>query len=119
MLTDQVGDGVYIRGAANGFYKVARADPQNLVKMPVLGVIVKKWDYTSALVQTFGEVKNIYVGLEPGKQYVVGADSRPARFMSLSPPSGVSYLTQPLGQAIDTGVLFLRPSQITTVKMGN
>jgi hypothetical protein len=118
MLTDQVGDSVYIRGQANGYYKVAKADPGNLNKMPVVGVIIRKWDFTSALMQVAGEVRGIYSGLTPGKQYWVGPSSRPIRFADFSPGPGERYLAQELGQALDVGVLWLLPSHIVTVSAG-
>jgi len=119
MLTDQVGDGVYIRGAANGFYKVAKADPSNLSKMPAIGVIIKKWDYTSALVQLYGEVRGLYTGLFPGKRYFVGLNGRPALPGDFSNPSpGEKWRIQTLGISLDVGVLLLEPSNDLITRVG-
>jgi hypothetical protein len=109
MLTDQVGDVVYIRSAANGSYKVARCDPKNDLKMPGWGIIIAKWNYTSCLVQTYGEIKNIYTGLIPRRVYSISGDGRP-KFPPDGPDPGGTFLHQNLGLATDVGVLFLNPS---------
>ncbi len=115
MLTDQVGDAVYIRGQANGHYKVARADVGLYVKMPAIGIITQKWGFTDALVQLWGEVKNIYTGLTPGRSYFVDASGRPA----LTPPAptgGRAYL-QVIGVALDVGVLLVKPAESLSVRV--
>ena len=119
MLTDQVGDAVYIRAAANGFYKVAKADPLVLTKMRVFGVIIQKWNFTSALVQLGGEVRGIYSGLSPRRTYWVGPSSRPVLFSDLPPPApGEQYFSQVLGMALDVGVLLLSPADNMTALTG-
>jgi hypothetical protein len=119
MLTDQVGDSVFIRGAMNGFYKVARTDPKYLTKMPAIGIIIRKWDYTSALVQLYGEIKGLYTGLSPGKRYFVGLDGRPALpedFEEMDP--GERWRIQTLGVSLDVGVLLLEPSNDLITRVG-
>ena len=119
MLTDQVGDSVYIRGAMNGFYKVAKTDPRYLTKMPAMGIIIRKWDYTSALVQLYGEIKGLYTGLTPGKRYFVGLDGRPSLpedFSSMTP--GERWRIQTLGVSLDVGVLLLEPSNDIITRVG-
>jgi len=119
LLTDQVGDAVYIRGAANGFYKVAKADVLLNTKMPAIGVIIRKWDYTQALVQTFGEVKGLYSGLAPGRRYFVGEDGRPALPESFAGPGpGEKQRIQTLGVSLDVGVLLVEPSRDMVVRVG-
>ena len=111
MLTDQVGDAVYIRGAANGYYKVARVDVSLVTKMPAVGVIIRKWGFTNALVQFFGELKGVYSGLTPGKRYFIDSSGRPA----LIPPDPASIggraYTQIIGVALDIEVLFVKPAE--------
>lgn len=110
MLTDQVGDVVYIRGNMNGFYKVARVDVSTYSKVPAFGIIVRKWDFTNAIVQVRGEIKNIYTGLTAGKTYFVGGDGKP----NITPPapgsSGRAYV-QPIGIALDATVLWVQPDR--------
>jgi len=118
MLTDQVGDAVYIRSAMNSFYKVAKANPAILDKMPATGVIIKKWGYTNVLIQVAGEIRGVYDGLSPGRQYWVGPDARPVRFTDLSSDPGTRYLAQELGSALDLEVLLLSPSHIVTSVLG-
>jgi hypothetical protein len=111
MLTDQVGDAVYIRGAANGFYKVARVDVSTVTKMPAIGVIIRKWGSTDALVQFYGELNGIYSGLDPGKRYFIDTSGKPA----LVPPDPVSTggraYTQIIGVALDVEVLYVNPAE--------
>ena len=116
LLTDQVGDSVYIRAQANGFYKVARANPADSTKMPVIGAIIRKWDFTNALVQLFGEAK-VYTGLTPGKTYWVDRDSRPV-LMPPEPDPGERIYTQVLGVALDVGVLLVTPDPTIIVRVG-
>ena len=115
MLTDQVGDAVYIRAAMNGAYKVARADVSTGAKMPAIGIIISKWGFTDALVQLWGEVKGIYTGLSPGRTYFIDASGRP----SLTPPSptgGRAYL-QVIGVALDVGVLLVKPAENLSIRV--
>lgn len=118
LLTDQIGDAVYIRSQANGFYKVAKADVTTTVKMPIIGVIVAKWNYTNAVVHLEGELKDIYTGLQPGRTYFVGPDARP----NISPPSptpdGLAYC-QVIGVALDIATLLVRPASNLIVRVGS
>lgn len=117
MLTDQIGDAVYIRGQANGHYKVARADVSLGTKMPAIGIIIKKWEFTQALVQLWGEVKSVYTGLSPGRTYFIDDSARP----TLLPPDpaslgGRAYL-QVIGVALDIGVLLLNPAEHLSIRV--
>lgn len=117
MLTDQVGDAVYIRGQANGYYKVARVDISVGSKMPAIGIVIQKWGFTDALVQLWGEVRGIYSGLSPGRTYFIDDDGRP----TLNPPDpatlgGRAYL-QVLGVALDVGVLLVKPAENLLVRV--
>ena len=117
MLTDQVGDAVYIRSQANGFYKVARCDPKVTTKMPAIGLIVAKWNFTQCLVQIWGEVRGLFTGLLPRRTYTVSADGRP-KFPCDGPDLGGTFLHQNLGVALDVGVLLLNPSVDLTRRIG-
>jgi len=117
MLTDQVGDAVYIRGQANGYYKVARADVGLYSKMPAIGILIQKWGFTDALVQLWGEIKNIYTGLSPGRTYFIDSAGRP----TLVPPDpattgGRAYL-QVIGVALDVGVLLVKPAENLSIRV--
>jgi hypothetical protein len=111
MLTDQVGDAVYIRGAANGYYKVARVDVSTVNKMPSIGVIIRKWGFTNALVQFFGELNGVYSGLVPGKRYFLDTSGRPALIPPNPASTGGRAYTQIIGIALDVEVLFINPEK--------
>lgn len=118
MLTDQVGDAVYIRGDKNGQYKVARAATAGLNKMPAIGIIIKKWDFTQALVQTTGVVAGIYTGLTANQTYWVGETGQLSA--TLPPVDGTTQkaYTQIIGVALDSEVLLLKPAANLTVRSG-
>jgi hypothetical protein len=118
MLTDQVGQAVFIRAQANGFYKVWRCDPTSETKMPAVGVIIAKWGTTNCLVQLYGEMRNLYNGLIPGRRYFVGLDGRPTLAEDFGDPGpGERYRIQPLGVSLDIQVLLLGPSDMV-VRVG-
>lgn len=117
MLTDQVGDAVYVRAQANGVYKVARCDPKNAAKMPAIGIIIAKWGFTDCLVQIWGEVRGLFSGLLPRRMYSVSADGKPT-FPCDNPDPGGTFLHQNLGVALDVGVLLLNPSNDLTRRLG-
>jgi hypothetical protein len=93
----------------NGFYKVDKCDPHVNTKMLAFAVIIEKWNFTEALVQTLGEIKNIYTGLIPRERYFVGSDGRPTNIPP-TPALGSTVLVQPIGIALDDEVLQLVPS---------
>jgi hypothetical protein len=118
LLTDQVGDAVYIRGNIDTFYKVARAETASLDKMPAIGVIIKKWDFTQVLVQTSGVVEGIYSGLVANQTYWVGTTGQLTP--TLPPVDGTTQraYTQVIGVALDPAVLLLRPAANIFIKRG-
>jgi len=107
MLTDQVGDIIYVRGDKNAYYKVARTDITNGDKLPAAGVIIKKWGFTDCLIQMYGPVEGIYAGLTSGKRYWVGDDGKPTN-PAPEPVSGRLFW-QTIGRALDDEVLFVDP----------
>jgi hypothetical protein len=117
MLTDQVGDAVYIRANMNGNYKVARVDVTLTAKIPAIGIIVRKWGFTDALVQRTGEIKNVFTGLSAGRPYFVGGDGKPNLSPPVAAPGGRAYV-QPIGVALDATVLLVDPSKNLTILVG-
>ena len=85
--------------------------------MPAVGVIIKKWDFTQALVQTEGVVEGIYSGLVAGKTYWVGETGQLSA--TVPPLDGATQraYTQVIGVAMDEAVLLLKPSQNMTIKV--
>ena len=119
MLTDQVGDLVAVRSTANGTYKVWRADPAVAIRMPAIGVIVRKWGTTDCIVQLYGEIRGLYSSLLPGKRYFVGLDGRPTLATNFIDPSpGERYRIQTFGVALNLGILLLEPSADMVIRVG-
>lgn len=117
---DAVGDFVYVAGGANGFeYQVSKADISHPEKMPVIAVIIAKISETSCVIQFYGEVRDVYTGLIPGKLYFVGSDGRP----SISPPSPAggensrAYI-QAAGVAVGESVLLFNPANELKIRVG-
>jgi hypothetical protein len=117
MLTDQIGDAVYIRGNMNGYYKVARADVTLSSKIPAIGIIVQKWGFTNAIVQVNGELKGVFSGMRAGKMYFVGSDGRPSATPPVPHHGGRAYV-QPIGVALDQGILLVKSSESLVVLTG-
>lgn len=122
MMTDQVGQAVYIRAQANGFYKVWRCDPTTTNKMPAIGIIIRKWFGAGTyycLVQMSGELRDLYTDLVPGKRYFVGMNGRPALPADFTEPEpGERQHVQALGVALDTRVLLVEPSEDMVTRVG-
>jgi len=118
MLTDQVGDAVYIRGNKNSYYKVARADTAQASTMPSIGVIIKKWGFTDVLVQMGGPVLGIYTGLTAGQTYWVGPTGSPVGFLPAIDGATQRAYTQVLGVALDADVLLLKPAPVMFIRRG-
>ena len=118
LLTDQVGNFVYVRNDVdgNGLVRVATCDTTTNDKMPAWGVIIKKWDFTQALVQTSGAVEGIYTGLEYRRVYWVGTDGKPTRpSPDATIGTGKSH-TQAIGVALDANILELKLSPWMFIK---
>ena len=119
MLTDQVGDLVAVRSTANGSYKVWRADPTTPIRMPAVGVIVRKWNTTDCVVQLGGPIFGIYSSLVPGKRYFVGLNGRPTLSIDFTDPGpGERYRIQTFGVALNLGILLLVPSADMVIRVG-
>lgn len=105
--TDAVGDAVYIAGVKVGDrYTVTKTDIDNILTVPVIGVITRKTTNTLCEVQTAGIVRGVYTGLTPQKVLFVGTDSRLTHNTTPRPSSGRRAL-QIVGQALSTSELFL------------
>jgi hypothetical protein len=89
LLTDLVGDWVYVTGDKIGArYQVQKVDPTDVAKMPVAGVIVSKTSSTECVVQIGGIARGLYSGLTPGVLQLVGLDARPTESLA-RPAAGV------------------------------
>jgi hypothetical protein len=107
LATDAVGDTVYIADAKVGdFYQVAKADIDDLAKMPGFGIIIHKSTSTQCIVQTSGIVRNVYTGLTPGKPLFIGTDGRLTETVTTHNPTGPRVL-QVMGLALGASDLLL------------
>jgi len=119
MLTDQVGDMVYVRGAGAGTTLVARANAAQRSKMPAIGSIISKQGFTDCLVQLGGPVLNIYTGLTAGERYFTGLTGRPTIPSDFPDPGpGERYHIQHIGVAFNTDILALGLSTNMTIRVG-
>lgn len=94
-------------------------DVLDMTKMPAVGVVTSKPSSTTATVQTSGIVTGIFSGLDPGKMYFAGRNSRPALPAALVPTTGELLFHQPIGLAIDYTIMLMSPSMSLTRVRGN
>lgn len=97
-----VRDCVYVSGPMVGvLLQVALAAPL-VVASPAVGIVTRKYDATTCLVQLDGPMPGIYSGLTPGAPYYVGADGR----LNATPPA-VPAQVQQMGVALDDDVFLI------------
>lgn len=104
--TDAVGEFVYVTSAAiMGIPQVSKCDITVAGKFPAIGLIVDKPSATTCIVQVLGEATISPATLVPGKAHFVGFDAKPT---AVPPVPGVGFSAiQPVGTALDTGILWL------------
>ena len=72
---DVIGNCVCIRGdRVNGKWRVQTADPEDVTKMPALGILISKSTPTVGVVQLFGPCES-FSGLTPGSSYFINGSS--------------------------------------------
>jgi hypothetical protein len=105
LSTDTVGDWVCKRGeVVNGKLRVQRTDPQDIGKMPAIGVLVSKVTPTVGVIQIYG-LCEIFTGLDIGRTvYFLGVDGRLSSIQPVIGPGGYS-LVQFLGTPVASNVL--------------
>lgn len=109
--TDIVGDLVYISGnIIGGDYQATKVDPTAGAKMPVIAVIIYKISGTRAVIQFEGNVNGVYTGLTAGRTYYADSSGQPSLVPPVAPLNGKAYV-QPIGVALDSNVLHLKPSK--------
>jgi len=96
LATDVVGDVVRIRAAKTGNrFEVEKVDISTIGSPPGVGVVVKKYAATDCIVHFHGPLKNTYAGLTPGRAYLIGSDSTPAKAGDANyPVAGFDYFQQ-------------------------
>lgn len=106
LSTDAIGDPVCIRGdRVNGKWRVEAANPQDGDKMPAIGVLVDKSTPTVGVVQLFGPVEDVFIGMTPGAYYFVGTSG----VADVAPSAGsLGYVdVQHIGFAVAEDILLL------------
>jgi hypothetical protein len=111
--------GDLVRPVASTETAVDFVDVTDLTKMPAIGVVTSKPSSTTATVQTSGIVTGVFSGLQPGKRYFSGKNSRPALAAALIPGPGELLFHQPIGLAIDYSIMLMTPSMNLTRVRGN
>lgn len=107
--SDLVGDAVCIVGdLLAGSIQVGRADPFQIVRMPAVGILVAKQDATHGSVAILGLQE--LAGFSPGARLFVGQDGRPT-VTPMVPARTQPMFVQSLGQAMDSGHVFVLPSR--------
>lgn len=105
--SDAVGDVVYVTGPEVGsLLQVSALEVTGSTDPAPAGVITRKIDATTCVVQLHGPTLDIYSGLTAGEVYFVGSDAIP----TLTPAVG-SHI---IGLAIDDEKLFVQPRRITS-----
>lgn len=109
LATDDVLDCVRITGPkVASRYQVTKFDPTNSGEDQAVGIIVRKLDPTTCIVQFSGPLKDVYTGLTSGKRYWVGTDSRLTLTVGTPGVGGVFYL-QLMGVATDSDEILVDP----------
>lgn len=107
LASDLVGNLVYASG--EGAVRTADAMQTYIV----VGVITRKTNATTAIVQKEGYVSGLFTHLVPGKQYFLGANGNLA---SAPFAAGTVQYLQPVGMAVKDNVLYLQPSGTVTIR---
>jgi hypothetical protein len=104
---DMVGDCVALRDVMTGTgrWRVTRADPLQDVRMPAIGVLVRKDTPTTGVMQRVGQVRGIFAGLNAMRPVWVGLDGRPTQACPGSDAGPV--IVQRFGIPVAGDVLFL------------
>jgi len=112
-----VEDLVFVTGPAIGnIIQVDTVDITVVSTMPAIGIVVKKITSTRCRVRTSGEF-TISLTLVPGKTYYVGATGQPSLVIPALSPGEVKVF-QPIGYAIDTNSLLIKPDLKPIVRKG-
>lgn len=115
---DVVGACVRITGPKSGIhYPVETVDLAAPADGIAVGIITTKTSSTEGTMVLRGSITGVYVGLEPGKTYVIGASGQITR----TPPTpmvGQRAFVQTMGWALDTTEFFAAPSSAVTILQG-
>jgi hypothetical protein len=117
---DAVGQLMCIRGdRINGKWRVQRADPQDVLKMPAIGILVSKSTPTVGVMQWIGPVEGVYTGLDVTKPaWWVGNGGTPSESHPLVGGVGNYAFAQQIGIPVAADVFLLNVSLNMFKKIG-
>jgi hypothetical protein len=100
--TDVIGDWVYIKGTG-ATVEVEECDPNDVTKMPAIGMITSKPTSTTAVVKLGGTLTGV-IGLSPGESYFADIPSGSQMTPTNPPTPGVGeyVIAQQVGVALST-----------------
>jgi len=109
LASDLVGDCVRITGPkVSNRYQVTKVDPTSSGEDQAVGVITRKYDPTTCVVQFHGPMSGVYTGLTPGKRYWIDSTARLTLAVATPAIGGVYYL-QMMGVATDGDEILVDP----------
>jgi len=109
LATDSVMDCVRITGSkVSNRFQVTKVDPTNPGEDQAIGIIIKKYDPTTCVVQFHGPMRGVYTGLAPGKRYWIDTNARLTTAIGTPAIGGVFYL-QMMGVATDDEEILVDP----------
>lgn len=112
LASDSIGDCVRITGSkiANRF-QVTKVDIGVSGSHLSVGIIAKKYNATTCVVQFHGPLRNVYVVLSPGIPYLVGTDSKIAKVGDPNYPIPGTHFFQQIGVATSFDELLVIPME--------
>ena len=116
---DAVGQLMCIREQpVNGKWRVQRADPQDELKMPAIGVLVSKSTPTVGVMQWIGPIEGVYTGLDIDKKaWWVGNGGTPSSSHPIVGVAGYAFAQQ-IGVPVASDVFLLNVSLNMFKKIG-
>lgn len=108
LTSDAVGEIMCIRDVqtVTGRWRVQRADPSDIAKMPGVGILISKQTPTTGVMVRVGPVENIFSGLDVTKSVFVGASGTLVQ-VPPSPGPGGFMRVQKFGYPVAADVVWL------------
>lgn len=105
LTSDAIGDWVCVRDdLINDKLRVEKANPQDIAKMPAIGVLVSKSTPMVGIIQMYG-ICEIYSGLDLLQPvYFIGVDGRLSAIQPVVGPLGYAYV-QMIGSPVASDLL--------------
>lgn len=109
LFSDSIGDWLCVRGdRINGKWRVEKADPENIDKMPAIGVLISKSTPTVGVMQMIGPC-NIFTGLDYSKP-TAWLGSSGIQYTLPIPGAGNYIIAQKIGKAVASDIFWISGS---------